>query len=134
VALPWKKTTKSASLDGGIHAVWEHRGVECAVTLSGRITIDSSPDLRELLLQHVSSPDSRFLTVDFYEVAYVDTSGLIVLVEVLKAARSQGKTFSLSGLRERPRYLLEATRLLHFFHEVNRDTPVVNHPGQENSL
>jgi anti-sigma B factor antagonist len=133
VALPWQKPTKTA-LDGDIQAAWEHRGAECAVTLSGRITVDSSPDLRELLLEHVNSPDSRSLTVDFYEVAYVDTSGLAILIEILKAARYQGKTFSLSRLRERPRYLLEATRLLHLFHEVNRDTPVVDHSGQENSL
>ena len=134
MALPWQKTTKAASLNGDIRAVWEHRGAEYAVSLSGRITIDSSPDLRELLLERVNSPDSRSLTVDFYEVAYVDTSGLAMLIEVLKAARGQGKTLGLSGLRERPRYLLEATRLLHFFHEVNRDTPVVDHSGRENSL
>jgi anti-sigma B factor antagonist len=132
VALPWQKTTKAA-LDGDIRAVWEYRGAECAVSLSGRITIDSSPDLRELLLERVNSPECRSVTVDFYEVAYVDTSGLAMLIEVLKAARSQGKTLSLSRLRERPRYLLEATRLLHFFDEVNRDTAVVNHSGEENS-
>jgi anti-sigma B factor antagonist len=134
VSLPWQKTTKAASLNGDIRAVWEHRGAECAVSLSGRITIDSAPDLRELLLEHVNSPDSHLLTVDFDKVGYVDTSGLAILVEVLKAARSQGKTFSLSGLRERPRYLLEAMRLLHLFHEVNRDSPVVNQKGRENSL
>jgi anti-sigma B factor antagonist len=133
VPFPWQKTTKAASLDGDIRAAWESRGAECAVSLSGRITIDSSPDLRELLLERVNSPDSRSLTVDFYEVAYVDTSGLAMLIEVLKAARYQGKTLSLSRLRERPRYLLEATSLLHFFHEVNRDTPMVGHSGQENS-
>lgn len=132
--LPWQKTTKAASLNGDIRAVWESRGAECAVSLSGRITIDSSPDLRELLLERVNSPDSRSLTVDFYEVAYVDTSGLALLIEILKAARRQGKTVRLSGLRERPRYLFEATRLLHLFHEVNRDTPVANHSGEENSL
>jgi anti-anti-sigma regulatory factor len=44
-----------------------------------------------------------------------------VLLEVLRAARRLNKTFHLSGLRERPRYLLEATRLLHLFDEVSRD-------------
>jgi anti-sigma B factor antagonist len=132
VAFPWQRTTKP--LEGDIRAVWEHRGAECAVSLSGRITIDSSPDLREFLLERVNSPDSRSLSVDFYEVAYVDTSGLAMLIEVLKAARYQGKTLSLSRLRERPRYLLEATRLLHLFDEVNRNSSVVNHFGQENSL
>ena len=59
--------------------------------------------------------------MDFYDVIYIDTSGLAMLVEVLKFARTRGKGFSLSGLRDRPRYLLEATRLLHLFHEVDRN-------------
>jgi anti-sigma B factor antagonist len=106
------------SLDADIRAAFEAHGAECQVFLSGRITIDSSPSLRALLLQRLASPDCQTLTVDFREVPYVDTSGLAVLVEILKAARTEGKTFQLSGLSERPRYLLEATRLLHLFQEV----------------
>jgi anti-sigma B factor antagonist len=106
---------KTVSLDADIRVVCEQRGAECQVSLSGRITIDSSPDLRALLLGQLESSVCRILTVDFHEVAYVDTSGLAVLVEILKAARTQGKAFHLSGLQERPRYLLEATRLLHLF-------------------
>jgi anti-sigma B factor antagonist len=106
---------KTVSLDADIRAVCEQRGEECQISLSGRITIDSSPDLRELLLRQVESSSCRVLTVDFHDVAYVDTSGLAMLVEVLKAARTQGKAFRLNGLQQRPRYLLEATRLLHLF-------------------
>jgi anti-anti-sigma factor len=93
------------------------------VSISGRITIDSSPDLRMLLLQTLQTQDCESLTVDFYDVAYVDTSGPAVLLEVLRAARGLRKKFRLSGLRERPRYLLEATRLLPLFEEVARDAP-----------
>jgi anti-sigma B factor antagonist len=93
------------------------------VSISGRITIGSSPDLRMLLLQALGTADCESLTLDLYDVAYVDTSGLAVLLEVLRAARGLKKMFYLSGLRERPRYLLEATRLLHLFHEVDRDAP-----------
>jgi anti-sigma B factor antagonist len=106
---------KTVSLDADIQAVCEQRGAECQVSLSGRITIDSSPDLLALLLRQLESSSCRVLTVDLHEVAYVDTSGLAMLVEVLKAARIQGKAFRVSGLQERPRYLLEATRLLHLF-------------------
>jgi anti-sigma B factor antagonist len=111
---------KTVSLDADIRAVCDQRGAECRVSLSGRITIDSSPDLRELLLGQLESSSCQVLTVDFHEVAYVDTSGLALLVEILKAARTQGKAFHLSGLQERPRYLLEATRLLHLFQEVTQ--------------
>jgi hypothetical protein len=44
-----------------------------------------------------------------------------VLLEVLRAARALNKTFQLSGLGGRPRYLLEATRLLRLFDEVDRE-------------
>jgi anti-sigma B factor antagonist len=106
---------KTVALDADIRAVCEQRGEECLVSLSGRITIDSSPDLLALLLRQLESSPCRILTVDLHEVAYVDTSGVAMLVETLKAARTQGKALRLSGLQERPRFLLEATRLLHLF-------------------
>ena|SRR5271154_4113386 len=123
MALPQCETTETLSLDADLRVGCGNRGTECQVSLSGRITIDSSPDLRALLLQRLESPSCQSLTVDFCEVAYVDTSGLAILVEILKAARARGKKFQLSGLRERPRYLLEATRLLPLFDGVNPPTP-----------
>ena len=116
MAFLWQRT-KTVPLDDDIRVVCEDLGTECQVRLSGRITIDTSPGLRVLLLQRLEPPSCQALTVDFSEVDYIDTSGLAMLVETLKAARTQGKTFHLSGLRERPRYLLETTRLLHLFDE-----------------
>jgi anti-sigma B factor antagonist len=122
MAFPWRKMKKAMALSEDVEAVFEHRVADCQAVLTGRITIDSSPDLRETLLKQLASPGCRTLTIDFNDVAYVDTSGLAILVEILKAARAQGKEFQLTGLKERPRYLLETTRLLRFFHEANRDT------------
>jgi anti-sigma B factor antagonist len=123
VTFLWRRTTKPASLDADVQAVCEQNDGECQVLLSGRITIDSSPDLRLLLLERLRAEGCQILTVAFCDVAYVDTSGLAMLVEILNAARHQGKTFYLSRLRERPRYLLETTRLLHLFDEVNLEEP-----------
>ena len=95
----------------------------CVLAVSGRITIDSAPDLRTFLLQHLAIPDCESLTLDFLDVVYVDTSALAVLLEALKAARRLKKAFHLSGLRERPRYLFEATRLLHLFDYVANERP-----------
>jgi anti-sigma B factor antagonist len=122
MAFPWRTMTKAMAPSEDVNAMFEHRGVECQAVLTGRITIDSSPELRETLLKQLVSPSCRTLTVDFNGVAYVDTSGLAMLVEILKAARTQGKEFQLTGLKERPRYLLETTRLLRFFHEANSNT------------
>lgn len=95
--------------------VYEVDGAQCRVSLSGRISIDSAPDLRDLLLKRMAPATCQSLTVEFQEVTYIDTSGLAILVELLKASHDRGKTFCLSGLRERPRYLLEATGLLPLF-------------------
>lgn len=107
----------------------DQHGQDCQVTLSGRITIDSSPSLCTFLLQRLQSRSCQSLTVDFYDVAYIDTSGLAVLVEALKAARDQGKAFRLTRLRERPRFLLEASRLLPLFDDSDQQSP----PGSEES-
>jgi anti-sigma B factor antagonist len=100
-----------------IGIAWENRGGECHVLVSGRIDIDSSPELRSRLFELLQPRQCEELTLDLYRVDYIDTSGLAVLVEVLKAARLQGKRLRLSRLGERPRYLLESTRMLHLFEE-----------------
>ncbi|MBV9770943.1 MAG: STAS domain-containing protein [Bryobacterales bacterium] len=91
------------------------------VSLSGRITNDSTPDLRTLLLDRLRDPNCQGLTVDFRDVAYMDTSGLAILVELLKAARAQRKKFEVNNLQERPRYLLQATRLLPLLEQSNAE-------------
>jgi anti-sigma B factor antagonist len=92
---------------------------EFEASLSGRITIDSASELRIVLLHLLQSPNLKRLTVDLFSVKYMDTSGLAVLIEILKAARANGKSFCLQRLRDQPRYLLERTHLLHLFDEVN---------------
>jgi anti-sigma B factor antagonist len=99
------------------HIASEQHGEESLAKLDGGITIDSAPELRRVLLQMLKAPDSLRLTLDFSEVDYIDTSGLAVLLEALRSARKLGKSLQLSGLRERPRYLLESTGILRLFEE-----------------
>jgi anti-sigma B factor antagonist len=99
------------------HIASEQRGQEGLAKLNGSVSIDSSPELRRVLLRMLKAPDSLRLTLDFSEVDYIDTSGLAVLIEALRFARQLGKRLQLSGLRERPRYLLESTGLLRLFEE-----------------
>jgi anti-sigma B factor antagonist len=101
------------------HIASEQLGQQSLVKLDGSITIDSSPELRRVLLQILKAPDSRRLTLDFSEVDYIDTSGLAVLIEALRSARQLSKTLQLTGLRERPRYLLESTGVLRLFDEAS---------------
>jgi anti-sigma B factor antagonist len=97
---------------------FEQQGPKSRAEVSGRIDIDSSPEFRDSLLNMLQAPDCQCLEVSFCEVAYIDTSGLAVLVDVLKSARHLGKQLELGGLQERPRYLLESTGLLRFFVEA----------------
>jgi anti-sigma B factor antagonist len=101
------------------HIASESHGEESLAKLAGSITIDSSPELRRVLLRMLKAPDYRRFTLDFSEVVYIDTSGVAVLIEVLRSARQLGKGLQLSGLRERPRYLLESTGLLRLFEEAH---------------
>jgi anti-sigma B factor antagonist len=94
---------------------FEQNGKESRADLSGRITIDSSPEFRASLLQMLRVPDCQRLEVNFSEVVYIDTSGVAVLMEVLKTARHLGKKLELSALHGSPRYLFESTGLLSFF-------------------
>ena len=96
----------------------EDRGSECLVRLSGRISIDSSPALRVFLFRRLQSPSCQTLTLDMSQVAYIDTSGLAVLVETLRAARTRGKAVRVAELTGRPRYLLETSRLMNLFDEA----------------
>jgi anti-sigma B factor antagonist len=115
-----QKTATISQPDAGMRATVRASAGNYVLAVSGRITIDSAPDLRTLLLQHLAIPNCESLTLDFSDVVYVDTSALAVVLEALKAACRLKKAFHLSGLRESPRYLFEATRLLHLFDRVTK--------------
>jgi anti-sigma B factor antagonist len=110
-----------------IQASPEMNGTACRLRLSGRITIDSSPHVRTLLLERLACVGCLDLTVDLMDVTYIDCSGLAILVEALRAARAHQKSFRLSGLQDRPRYVLEATRLLHLFEEGTFNSEARDH-------
>jgi anti-sigma B factor antagonist len=111
------KTVINPASEDDLRIRSEQHGKESLAELSGRITIDSSPEFRASLLRLLRVPDCQRLEVNFCEVVYIDTSGIAVLVEVLKSARHLGKKVELSGLHDAPRYLLESTGLLSFFGE-----------------
>ena len=122
MAFFWQKKRNPTLLTEELQAVCSQHGsdfMEFHVRLSGRVTIDSSPGLREFLLDRLDDPACQTLGADFSGVSYVDTSGLAVLVESLRAARMQGKAFRLYELQGRPRFLLEKTHLLRLFDESN---------------
>jgi anti-sigma B factor antagonist len=109
----------NSASEGDLRIRFEQNGKESRADLSGRISIDSSPEFRASLLRMLRAPDCQRLELNFSEVVYIDTSGIAVLVEVLKSARHLGKRLELSGLHDSPRYIFESTGLLSFFEEAS---------------
>jgi anti-sigma B factor antagonist len=78
--------------------------------LRGRVSIESSPDLRNQLLamlRRQSRPAT--IAVDLAAVSYMDASGIATLIEGLKIARLGGIAMRLQGLQGRPLHLFKAT-------------------------
>jgi anti-sigma B factor antagonist len=78
--------------------------------LQGRLSIESSPDLRGRLLAMLRTQfPPETLVIDFEAVSYMDTSGIATLIEALKIARIGGIAMHLQGLQGRLLHLFQAT-------------------------
>ena len=85
------------------------------VSLGGRLTIDSSPELRNHLLEVLHEETLKNLTIDLSGVPYMDLSGVATLLETMRVARGRNTGLQLKELQDRPRYFLEVTGLLSLF-------------------
>src|SRR5260370_14313081 len=98
----------------------DHSGADARVGLSGRIDVDSSPDLRDCLLAILSEePLPRAITVDLAGVPYIETSGIATLIEALRIARHHQTIFRLQGLSGSALRLFEVTGVLALFEASN---------------
>ena len=102
--------------EGGVGITVLQNDEEVLVRLNGRTTVDSSPDLRDRLLQVLSEqPSPRVITVDLSGVTYIEASGIATLLEALKIARHRQMTFCLQGLGGSVLRLFEVTGVLALF-------------------
>ncbi len=95
-------------------------GTDAVVRLTGKIDVDSSPDLRDrlrALLSEGTLPHS--IIVDLARVSYVETSGIATLIEALRIARHQQINFRLQGLSGAVLRLFEVTGVLALFDTGN---------------
>ena len=94
----------------------EEVGKDAVVRLSGRIDVDSSPDLRNRL-RTLLLVDERPQTiiVDLAGVSYIETSGVATLIEALRSARQHQASFRLQGLAGAALRLFEVTGVLALF-------------------
>jgi anti-anti-sigma factor len=90
-------------------------GNDAVIRLSGRLDINTSPDLRKAALTLCTKRRYRNLTIDFTDVCFIDTSGLATLLEIVLAARDQSMQLTLSGVGPKVRYLIDVNGLTDFF-------------------
>jgi len=84
--------------------------------LRGRISIESSPDLRNQLLSMLRrQPPPESIDIDLTAVSYMDASGIATLIEGLKIARTGGIAMHLQGLQGRLLHLFQATGVASLF-------------------
>lgn len=105
---------------GGLEINAEHGEDSALVRLNGRLSIDSSPALRDCLLAMLRGEHLKVVIVDLTEAPYIDLSGIATLIEALKVARNCKTTLCLKGLHGPFLHLLEITGLSPLFEGADR--------------
>lgn len=100
---------------GGLKINVEHSEEGVLVRLTGRLSIDSSPALRERLLALLQRDPPEAVAVDLTETPYVDLSGIATLIEALKIAWNRKTTLRLKGLHGPLLHQFEVIGLLSLF-------------------
>jgi anti-sigma B factor antagonist len=101
----------------------ERIGEIALVKLSGRLDVNTSPDLRKAALNLYTRGGYKNLKIDFAKLSYIDTSGLATLLEILVAAKDKCGQLVLSNLNEKVQYLIDVNGLTGFF--------IIDTPTQE---
>ena len=101
--------------DDGLEITVDSDEAGTVFRLRGRVTIDSSPALRDRLLAMLRGQAPTAVIFDLSEVPYIDTSGIATLIEGLKIARNRQIAFCLQGLQGRLLHLFEVTGVLALF-------------------
>jgi anti-sigma B factor antagonist len=85
------------------------------VEVTGQLIVGNRQELKDDVLKLLESGVRKFL-IDFKDTAYIDSSGLGVLVSLSKKIREKGGEMRLSDLNEDLRTLFELTKLDTLFH------------------
>jgi anti-sigma B factor antagonist len=78
------------------------------IKLSGDIDLETSPELRTVLLSYINKKTSPII-VDFSDVSYVDSSGIATLVEALKLMKEYVGSLKLTAI---PKSVIEIFNFL----------------------
>ena len=93
------------------------------VTLTGDLTSESAPSLREIAtdLEETHASDLPVLVLSFLDITYIDSAGLGTLVFLHKAWQGRGKPMVILRLSPLAKKFLRTTGLLRVFHVVETE-------------
>ncbi|NIR44176.1 MAG: STAS domain-containing protein [Gemmatimonadetes bacterium] len=86
------------------------QGDVTVVEVTGQLIVGNRQELKDDVLKLLEDGHRKFL-IDFKDTAYIDSSGLGVLVSLSKKIREKGGEMRLSNLNEDLRTLFELTKL-----------------------
>jgi anti-sigma B factor antagonist len=108
-------TRDTIAASEGLEITMDKRDEGKVVRLCGRLDIESSPALRDRLLDMLRAQSPEAVIVDLTGVTYIDSSGIATLIEGLKMARQRQTTLCLQGLQGRILRLFQVTGMLTLF-------------------
>ena len=88
----------------------ERLGDALVCVLEGEVNISTSPELRKAFEVIIKSNEKKVL-IDFSKVAYIDSSGLATLIEMLQRLKKSGGKLSFSNMSEKVKNVFEITKL-----------------------
>jgi len=105
-------TVEETRLDAGEITVHVIPGSnQLTVVVAGRVTVDSSPHLRAVLLGLLRRETAPEVVIDLSALSYLDVSGIATLLEALKGAREHWAKLRLAGMTGQARNLAEIAQL-----------------------
>lgn len=94
---------------------------ELTVAVVGRVTINSSPHLRSVLLDLLCRDANPALVIDLSRVSYLDTSGIATLIEASKIAHEHSAPLRLVGISGELKTITELTGLDRVFRALGSE-------------
>lgn len=79
--------------------------------IAGDIDMDTSPDIKKTFSRSMVNKNKSKVVINLKEVAYIDSSGLATLVEILKTLRASESKLKLTNLSDKVKGLFEITKL-----------------------
>jgi anti-sigma B factor antagonist len=104
----------SAHSDQKLDVVVDQQRDRSVVRVAGELDTTTAPDLRDRL-QQLYDEGERKVVIDFEDIAFIDSTGLGVLVGALKRYRKGDGDLVLSSLGNGARRVFEVTGLIDVF-------------------